>query len=99
MKKSLRKKDLQEYSLKDIEKLLKPKLFQHVFNGLITIAPYLHLFRIIIEKSYEDLLKVTIATGIALPLFTLNWAWYVYDLRHYKKDAEEIYAELQHIEK
>lgn len=84
-----------ECSLEEIEKLLKPKLVVHICYGLTLIAPYLHLFRVTFEESYHELLKITIATGVTLPLFTLNWVWYVYELRHYKIDAKEIYGEIE----
>jgi hypothetical protein len=91
---TVKKKISDQYSLEEIEKILKPKLSAYICYGLIYIGPYLHLFRIIIEKSYDDLLKVVIATGITLPLFTLNWIWYIDKLKHYKIDAKEIYDEI-----
>ncbi|SHO54222.1 hypothetical protein [Anaerocolumna xylanovorans] len=89
----MRKNKTKETSLKDLEKLLKPKLIAHICYGLIYIGPYLHLYLIHIEKSYERLLTATILTGICLPLFTLNWVWYFYELKHYKSAAKELYEE------
>lgn len=83
-----------EITLKELEKLFKPSLILSICGGLILLGPYLHLYLIIAEKNYQDLLKVTIATGITLPLFALNWAHYFYNLKHYKKDAKEFYEEI-----
>ena len=83
-----------EITLKELEKLLKPSLISTICGGLVFIGPYLHLYLIIAEKNYQDLLKVTITTGITLPLFALNWAYYFYELKRYKKEAKEIYDEI-----
>jgi hypothetical protein len=67
----------------------------HICYALTLSGPYLNLFRIIDEKSYHELLKCVILTGITLPLFTLSWVWYVYELKHYKADARELYEEIE----
>jgi hypothetical protein len=92
----VKKKISDEYSLEEIEKILKPKLSLYVCWGLIYIAPYLHLFRIIIDKSYDELLKVVIFTGISLPLFTLNCVWYINKLKQYKILSKKLYDEMSY---
>ena len=91
----MKKNKYDELTLKGLEKLRKPKLIVFICNGLIYIGPYLHLYLINIEKNYNDLLKVAILTGISLPLFTLNWVWYFYELKHYKSKAKEIYNDME----
>jgi hypothetical protein len=88
------KKIPHEYSFQEIEKMMKPNLIMHICSGLIFLGPYLNFFRIIFEKSYDELLIVVILTGITLPLFTLNWVWYFYDLKHYKAKSKKIYEEI-----
>ena len=91
----MKKSKSDEVTLDKCEKLLKPKLIVYLCNGLIFIGPYLHLFLINLDKNYEDLLKAAILTGFSLPLFTLNWAKYFYDLKHYKTKAKEMYNDLK----
>lgn len=87
----MKKNKSKEPSLKDLERTMKPKLIVHICYGLIYIGPYLHLYLIHIEKTYDKLLPAAILTGISLPLFTLNWVWYFYSLKHYKANAKELY--------
>ncbi|MHB8062997.1 MAG: hypothetical protein ACYDG2_10240 [Ruminiclostridium sp.] len=87
----MKKKIPKIYTLKEIEKLFKPKLISNICYALILSGPYLNLFRIIIDKSYHELLLCVIFTGVTLPLFTLNWVWYIYELKHYKIDAKKYY--------
>lgn len=83
-----------EYSLEEIEKILKPSLSVAICGGLVFIGPYLNLLMDITEKNYNELLKTVIITGITLPLFTLNWVWYIYDLKHYKIKSKEFFEEI-----
>ena len=93
----MKKKLPKIYTLKDVEKLLKPKLIVHICYALTLSGPYLNLFLIISDKSYSRLFMCAILTGLTLPLFTLNWVWYIYELKHYKIDAKILYQDIVEI--
>lgn len=82
------------YDLKDIEKMLKPQITTLVVGTLALFAPYGNMIlKIANNDNYRLLLTSLLVFPSLLLLFTF-WCWYIRKWKGYKKEAKELFDEV-----
>lgn len=82
--------------VKELKKALKPKLYCPIWNTIICSGPPLNLiFRYFLERDIKDPTVAIILTVISMIWCIINWYWYAKARNDFKKNWQEISAELE----
>lgn len=84
-----------DYSLEDIEKMIKPKISLLIACTLICLGPYGHLILKIVDKDYEKLLTPALLTFPTLIAMCTYWYLYLNKRKSYKSVAKEVYENIK----
>lgn len=80
-----------KYELKDVEKLVKPKISLIILVTLVCFGPFGNLIFNVVTKDYDNLLLPALLTLPTLLIMSTFWCWYLYSLREYKILAKNIF--------
>ncbi len=86
-----------DYCLKDIEKMLKPEITTLIAGTLTLLVPYGNMILKIINNENDGLLIISLLVFPSLLLLFAFWNWYIKKCKRYKREAKELYDEINKV--